>query len=104
MNELKNYIISANEHSDVILLIPPVLKHCHFFGWKGLVNSVIDNSIEYVNLLKIAVFEWKNEKILKEFVSLDEITVGSDGVHYTPDAHKVIAEKLLSLFPSILSD
>ena len=103
ITELKNYIISAKEYSDVLLLIPPTLKECQFIGWQGIVNAVISHSIEYVSLLKESVEEWKKLNIIKDFIDLTDIDVGSDGVHYTVSSHDIISVRLIEVLHSLLS-
>lgn len=104
VKEVEQYITQAKNYSDVIFLVPPSLKECISDVWKGIVLPAQSNSVKYVELLKKSVEEWKEKNILKEFILLEDVPVGCDGLHYTSEAHSMIYERLVTVLKTILSN
>jgi lysophospholipase L1-like esterase len=104
-NGIKNLIFIAKEvnpNINIILASPSVLKKCileGFFAFQFDEKSILSS----YEMSKIY------EKVAKEnnciFIDLNEVTDVSDidGLHYTIEGHKKIAEKFYNLFNTLKS-
>lgn len=99
---LKQYIDEISQRQfknlSIYILVPPPLGECKSKSWMPFVQPCKEISIKFIEKLKMTAKDWKSRKIITDYIDLKDAKTGKDGLHFTKQAHKVIASLLIEHF------
>lgn len=95
---LENLVKKAKEYSEKIVLIPPVILDKRILN--GFFKTMFDETSIQKSKSAGQIYKKIAEKLNCYIFDINEFTKGSDtdGLHYSEESHKLIAEKLLNFF------